>query len=271
MLAAVGVAAAVLPIAIGMLRAQTLPPAPAYGYDVVSIHKADPKEMNTRIGPGPQGGIRTENVSVMQLLTFAYDVRPHQIVGAPGWVNSERYDVSFTPDKPEPGIIPGTASFRKVQATFSRHRQRMQAVLRDRFGLILHTETREMPMYALVIAKGGHKLSAPADPGKGPSLQVTRGMMTGVGIYMELLTNGLAGLLNRHVKNETGLDGPYDFTMKWTPDSGAAVTDEPTSADSDAGTSVFTSLTEQLGLKLEAKKGPVPVFVVEKVERPSEN
>jgi uncharacterized protein (TIGR03435 family) len=275
MLAAAGVAAAALPIAIGILRAQTLPPPPAYGYEVASIHKADPKETNSRLGPGPQGGMSSHNVTVMSLLTFAYDVRVHQFVGAPGWVTTERFDVSFTPDKPEPGVTPG--HFKEMQSVFNRHRQRMQAVLRDRFGLVLRAETRELPMYALVIAKGGHKLSAPADPGKGPNVTMNRGQIVAEAGYLKHLTDGLSTLLGRHVANETGLDGPFDFTLKWTPDSSVqlpgkiAKPDEPADADAESGTSIFNALSEQLGLRLEAKKGPVPVFVVEKVERPSEN
>jgi uncharacterized protein (TIGR03435 family) len=211
------------------------------------------------------------------VVAFAYDVLPHQIVGAPGWVASERYDVSFTPDKPEPGIIPAPGNFRKLQGTFQRHRQRMQSVLRDRFGLVLRTETRELPMYALVVAKGGPKLSASADPDKGPNFRISSGELEAVGLYVDLFTKGLAGLLGRHVKDETGLTGPFDFKMTWTPDSSTqlpgkvAAPQEPANADADGGTPIVTALTEQLGLRLEAKKGPVPVYVVEKVERPSEN
>jgi bla regulator protein blaR1 len=276
MLAGAGIAVAFLPIVIGILRAQTLPPAPEYSYDVVSIHRSDPKDMTSRLGPGPQGGLTSQNVTVMQLMTFAYDARPNQFVNFPGWIQSERFDVSFTPDKPEPGVVPGPGSFPRLQTVFNRHRQRMQAVLRDRFGLVLRAETRELPMYALVVAKGGHKLSAPAEPGKGPNFSMTRGQMTAVAAYMKMLSDSLSSLLGRYVANETGLDGPYDFTLKWTPDSAQpsgkmAIPDEPVPADSDAATSIFTALSEQLGLRLDAKKGPVPVFVVEKVERPGEN
>jgi uncharacterized protein (TIGR03435 family) len=276
MLAAAGVTAASLPVVIGILRAQTMPPAPTYTYDVVSIHKADPTATDTRIGPGPQGGMRSENVTVIQLMTFAYDVRANQIVGAPGWLNSERFDVSFTPDKPEPGIVPGPGNFRKLEAKFQRHRQRLQAALRDRFGLVLRSETRELPMYALVVARGGHKLSAAADPERGPNYTGRRGEVDAIGAYMKMLCENLSTMLGRYVTNETGLDGQYDFKLTWTPDSTlpagkGAPPEEPVSADSNAGTSIFTALTEQLGLRLEAKKGPVPVLVVEKVERPSEN
>jgi uncharacterized protein (TIGR03435 family) len=273
MLAAAGLAMASLPLVIGILRAQTMPPPPAYTYDVVSIHKADPKEMGSRLGPGPQGGMSATNVTLMGLITFAYDMREIQIVGAPGWVASERFDVRFTPDKPEPGIIKAPGSFRRLEATFQRHRQRMQAVLRDRFGLVLRSETREMPMYALVVAKGGPKLSAPSDPDRGPNFTMNRGQITAVGAYLKMLSTSLASLLGRYVADETGLNGQYDFKLAWTPDGGTgkmAVPEEPVSPD-EGSTTIFAALTDQLGLKLEGKKGPVPVLVVEKVERPSEN
>jgi uncharacterized protein (TIGR03435 family) len=269
-------AAAGIPVAIGFLRAQTLPPAPAYSYDVVSVHKADPKEMSSRLGPGPQGGMSAVNVTVLSLMMFAYDVRESQFIDVPGWVKSERFDVSFTPDKPEPGILKAPGSFRTLQSTFDRHRQRMQAVLRDRFGLVLRSETRELPMYALVVAKGGPKLGVPEDANAGPNMRANRGEITAQSAYLKMLTDTLSMLLGRFVANATGLDGPYDFKLQWTPDPSqltgkAAVPDSPPISDEDNQTSIFTALTEQLGLRLESRKGPVPVFVVEKVERPGEN
>jgi uncharacterized protein (TIGR03435 family) len=273
MLAGTCAAAAALPVAIGFLRAQTLPPAPAYTYDVVSVHKADPKEMSSRLGPGPRGGMSAVNVTAFSLMMFAYDVRESQFIDVPGWVKSERFDVSFTPDKPEPGIQP--QHFRELQSTFNRHRQRMQAVLRDRFGLVLRSETRELPLYALVVAKGGSKLRVPDDANAGPNMRANRGEITGQSAYLKMLTDTLSMFLGRFVANETGLDGPYDFKLQWTPDPSqltgkAAVPDAPPATDEDQ-TSIFTALTEQLGLRLESRKGPVPVFVVEKVERPGEN
>src|SRR5436190_20674469 len=95
-------------LAIGLRAFGQAPPEPKYGYDVVSIKKADPGARGVRIGPGPQGGLRTMNTSLMTLLTFSYDVRDYQIIDAPGWVKGESFDVSFTPDKPEALPGPGT-------------------------------------------------------------------------------------------------------------------------------------------------------------------
>jgi uncharacterized protein (TIGR03435 family) len=141
----------------------------------------------------------------------------------------------------------------------------------------MHVETKELPVYALTVAKNGHKLAPPANSGQGPHLSVNRSQITGTGAYLRMVTDALSGLLSRHVINETGLDGPYDFKLEWTTDSSVQLAGklprpgEPAHAEDVGGTSIFTALQEQLGLKLESKKGPVPVFVIEKLEKPTEN
>jgi uncharacterized protein (TIGR03435 family) len=140
--------------------------------------------------------------------------------------------------------------------------------LRDRFGLVLRAEMHDMPIYALTIAKGGSKLATAKGEKKGPSLSTsndpTGAKMTGIGVYMSMVTPTLSSLLGRYVGNETGLDGPFDFELTWTPTEG------PQNPDV-AGATIFTAVTEQLGLRLEGKRGPVPVFVIEKIDKPSAN
>ncbi|HTP33703.1 MAG TPA: M56 family metallopeptidase [Candidatus Acidoferrales bacterium] len=269
-LAAAALAAVCTPLVIGMLRAQTLPPPPQYTYEVVSIKPSDPGSTDSRIGPGPQGGIRTQGTTAMTLLTVAYDLRSYQIVAAPGWVQSERYDVSFTPDKPEVAFNPSMTR-QQAEATFNRQRQRLQAVLRDRFNLLLRAETRELPMYALVVAKNGPRLTPAADP-KAMRMMTGRGQITATATDLTMFAHNLAALLGRYVANETGLTAPYDLKLEWTPDAPVQSPQpgEPAAA-TEAGTSIFTALTEQLGLRLESKKGPVPVYVIERIEKPSAN
>jgi len=269
-LAGAALAAVTTPLVIGMLRAQTLPPPPQYTYEVVSIKPSDPGSTDSRIGPGPQGGIRTQGTTAMTLLTVAYDLRSYQIVGAPGWVQSERYDVSFTPDKPE--VTPNPSMPRQqAEATFNRQRQRLQAVLRDRFNLVLRAETRDLPMYALVVAKNGPKLTPAADP-KAMRMMTGRGQISATATDLTMFAHNLAALLGRYVANETGLTAPYDLKLEWTPDAPVQPPQpgEPAAA-AEAGTSIFTALTEQLGLRLESKKGPVPVYVIERIEKPGAN
>jgi bla regulator protein blaR1 len=268
-LVAAGIAAVSIPLAIGIIRAQTLPPPPAYTYDVVSIHRSSPDQRIQQIGPGAQGGLRMQNVTTMLVLTFAWGVRNYQIVGAPGWVSSDRFDVSFTPDKAELALGPGT-SVNELESVMSRQKQRTQAVLRDRFGLILRAETHELPIYVLLLAKGGNKLSRPADASRGPNFTIDNGRITAVNTTIKMLADNLSGVLGRPVANDTGLDGPFDFKFEWTPDSpGQPSPNEPPGAT--GGPSIFTALTEQLGLRLESRRGPVPVYVVEKIEKPGEN
>lgn len=248
-----------------VLGAQTLPPIPVYTYDVVSIHRSAPGQTNSQIGPGPQGGLRAQNTPVLALLTFAYDVREFQFVDAPPWVTSERFDVSFTPDRSEKLPEQGTART-EIDAFFGRQRQRLQAVLRDRFSLGLRAGTRTMAVYALTVVKSGNKL-ATGDSAVFPSLNASinaEGHVTAKSASVKMLAGLLSSLLDRPVIDETGLDGIYDFKLDWTPDLDSG-------PQSDAGVSIFTALSEQLGLRLESKKAPAPVYVIEKIEKPSDN
>jgi bla regulator protein blaR1 len=270
MLAIAAAVAVAVPLVIGLIRAQTLPPPPAYTYEVVSIHKSSPDEQRQRIGPGPGGGVRTQNTTAMLLLTWAYQVPDYRIAGAPGWVTSDRFDVSFTPDKPEATLSPGAAP-KEIESFLSRNQQRMQAVLRDRFGLVLRAETHELPIYALVPAKGGLKLTPSVDAKNGPSLTADPGRVEGTGVALRLLASQLSVMVGRPVTDETGSgDQQYDFKLEYTPEISVPAAPEVTPPPSDAP-SIFTALTEQLGLRLEPRKGPVQVYVIEKIEKPGEN
>jgi bla regulator protein BlaR1 len=268
MLAAAAVAAMSTPFLIGVIRAQTLPPAPAYGYDVVSIHRSDPAAIGAAVRPGPQGGWRSQNTPVISLLTIAYDIADYQVIGAPAWVDSDRYDVTFTPDKPQPPPGPG-ASLKDRLANSSRNRQRLQAVLRDRFGLVLRVETRELPIYILRQAKSGSRLSPHAE-GTPELIQIHAGSMVGGKATTGILAKMLSGEFRRPVYDETGLTGQYDFKLDWTPDSDASADAASAGLSSPATGSIFGAI-DQLGLRLESKRGPVQVYVVEKIERPTEN
>jgi len=258
---------------VGSLHAQ-LAPTRAYTYDVVSIHKADPVERNSGFSPGPQGGLHARNDTAMQLLTFAFDAHEHQLVGVPGWAKADRFEIYLTPDRAE-APLPDHANQAELDGWLIRNRQRMQAVLRDRFGLVIRSETREMPLYALTISNGGHKLSAPANPGRGVSLNINGGQqIVARSSTMKMLADSLAMLMGRFVRDETGLEGYFDFKMDFSRDSTGAdlvPRSEAAPAGDSGRPSIFTALTEQLGLRLESKKGPVPILVVEKLDRPTEN
>jgi uncharacterized protein (TIGR03435 family) len=268
-----GFALVIATVVIGSLQGQPAP-NPAYTYDVVSIHKADPAERNSGFNPGPQGGLYARNDTAMQLLTFAFEAHDYELVGVPGWAKTDRFEIRLTPDRSE-APLPDNANQAEINGWLIRNRQRLQAVLRDRFGLVVHKERREMPLYALTVSKGGHKLSAPADADRGVSFSINSGQqITARSSTMKQLADSLAMLMGRFVRDETGLDGSFDFKMDFSRDStGADVvprSDAVPSGDSSRP-SIFTALTEQLGLRLEAKKGPVPILVIEKLDRPTEN
>lgn len=263
-LAIAGAAILAAPVAIGILRAQTLPPAPQYKFEVASIKPSKAVDDNSRLGPYQQGGIRAENVTPLQLIEFAFRVRPFQIVGGPRWAHSDRFDVIATPDKPEPQP-PFTAPREQLEAYMKRAGERVQALLTERFGLVLKAETRLMPVYSLVIAKGGHKLQ-PTESQSNPGVRSGPRQITTVAANMKELAFTLAGILGQPVLDDTGVAGLFDMKLEWTPDAQAAE-----AAGQPAGPSIFTAIQEQLGLKLETKKAPQPVYVIEKIDRPSEN
>jgi bla regulator protein BlaR1 len=185
-------------------------------------------------------------------------------------VSSDRYDVTFTPDKPQAPPGPGAAE-KDRQAYWIGNRQRLQAVLRDRFGLVLRTETRELPIYVLRQAKNGSRLSPHAEGTPG-LIQFHAGFIAAGDATIDILAKMLSGEFRCPVHDETGLTGKYDFKLDWTPDSDASPDAAPAGMSSPAtGASIFTAVTEQLGLRLEPKRGPVQVYVVEKIERPAEN
>jgi len=246
-----------------LLNAQNIP-QPKYKFDVASIKPNKSQTTNVWFTPGPNGGLRTENTNTMALLTFAFDVRDYQIIGAPGWVNADRFNIIATADQPE--AMPGPNMKRdEMEASFARQRQRMQGLLLDRFNLVIKPETREMPIYSLLIAKGGAKLTEAAEGP--PNMRMQRGRLMARGMTLDNLTNALSTILGRPVANDTGLTARYDFEFEWTPDTPATDDGVP----GDGPPTIFTAIREKLGLRLESKKGPGKVYVIERIEKPSEN
>ena len=272
-LALAALAAVSIPVAIGALRAQAPPGAPAYTYGTASVRPADPNGLRSLINSGPEGGMQGENVTAMKLLTFAFDVPASQLAGVPDWAQSERFDVAFTPDGEETIMTPGMPPD-ELEALMSRQRQRMQAVLRDRFGLVAEKESRGRPVYALTLAGSGSKLTANDDPK--PSMRLHPGRVTAEAATMKMVTRFLSAQLGRPVVDETQLDGGFDFALEWTPSrplmgpDGAPVrvgSGQPSAAGDDPA--LAAALTEQLGLRLESRNQPVSVVVIEKIEKPS--
>jgi uncharacterized protein (TIGR03435 family) len=249
-------------------------------YDVVSIRefKREPGGYRAEMRFNPDGFAATA-FSLKSLMCTAFGVSFYQVSGGPDWVESGLYTVQAKMDEPATDVL---AKLPPDQAW--KMRQRMfQAVLADRFKLTVHRETRQLPIFALMIAKSQPKFS-PAQPvppaandGSGPNPPRPRGTMsmrggpdgmllTAQGATMDQLAAQLAGQLHTRVENNTGLTGKYDFTLHFASDNGLNGSNSDTVAPS-----VFTAVQEQLGLKLESRKGPVEVLIVDHVERPSEN
>jgi uncharacterized protein (TIGR03435 family) len=260
-----------------VLPAQT--PATKPVFDVASIRVNTMPEGNPTIGDQPGGRFVASRVPLRRVIQFAY--RGNQdFIGGPDWLDTQRWDIEA---KAPEGAIPVRASPLDV-ARPDTLALMVQSLLEDRFKLRSHQETRELSLYNLTVAKGGAKIklsddqTAPAAliaSGNGApgvsrgGIRLGRGNLEARAQSIELLAAALGALYaDRPVVDKTGLKGLYDIRLQWTPDAGlnSAAAPGPTS-----GTSLFTALEEQLGLKLESGKGPLPVLVIDSIQRPSEN
>lgn len=215
------------------------------------------------------------------LILVGWHILPFQVVGGPAWLYSEPYDVEAkaagNPDS-------------------SQSRVMLQSLLAERFHLVVHHETRELPMFALVTAKkdarppaglvrakdGDCTLSQdvpppPLEAGKPAYCRVTQQLrqqdngaplmqLRGHGVSLSMLARNLASTVNQQVTDDTGIAGNYDVSVDYAPYNANDLTKSDTAVPS-----LFTALQEQLGLKLESRKGPVEVFVIDRAEKPTAN
>jgi uncharacterized protein (TIGR03435 family) len=220
-------------------------------------------------------GYSAIGVPVHMLIQDAYGMyEDGRILGEAGWVSTQKYDVEAKVDDSD------AAAFQKLK--LSERRVLLQALLADRFKLVLHGEKRERPVYALVIAKSGPRLEKtkpdqiPANPAQAlPRVTRSRpGELTLQWMTMSSFAGMLSDHVDRMVVDQTGLTGHYDFKLDWTPENATPATNAPNGASTSpdpSGPSIFTALQEQLGLKLESTKAPVEVLVIDHIEAPSEN
>ena len=206
--------------------------------------------------------------SLRHLVLFAYNLRDFQLEGGQDWLNTATWEVRATIDPPEPDPSKMDEAQRLVWS--DRQRARFQALLVDRFHLKCHMTTKEQPIYQLVVAKGGLKITeTAAATEKQHSISVNgqnhKMEMKAIGVDMADLMRSLSGDLGRMVVDKTGLTGHYDVNLTWASEAEADPGDAP------SGPTLFTALEEQLGLKLVPAKGPVDVLVIDSLEKPSEN
>lgn len=264
-------------LAASMAFAQTQPK-----FEVASIRPSNSADRRPLINMQPGGRFTAANVTVTRLIEVAYDIEQFQISGGsdgvPSWTGSDLFDITAKGD------------------SLANMGQMLQSLLADRFQLVIHRDTKEMPVYALVIAKNGPKFkdANESDPNivdlsKRPDLVaggarprftiIRRGRLTAQGTNMALFASQLSNFLGRSVADRTGLTGTYDLKLEWMPDENQVAMFQAMGVPEGFGApppdwqgpSLFTALEEQLGLRLESQKRPVEIFVIERIERPSEN
>jgi uncharacterized protein (TIGR03435 family) len=258
-------------------------------FEVSSIKANHSVEGRSAIGAPSPDRFTVTNTSLRRIIEYAYNIQDFQLLGAPAWINSENYDIEA---KIENSLAEKLQTLPRDQRA-EQIRLMIQSLLAERFQLEVSHGTKEFPIYALVVKKSGSKLKPtelpPLDSPAAPTgvlqgrQRTVRNMTTNAGAITQIIMKGqtvatLADLLSlelgRLVRDETGLKGEYDFTLKWTPenltangDPGSAATTSPDSA----GQTIFEAIEEQLGLKLESRKGPVYSISINHVERPSRN
>jgi uncharacterized protein (TIGR03435 family) len=258
-------------------------------FEVASVKAAEPPtdgRIMVRMGGDP-GRIDYTNVSLMNVITNAFKIKEHQVSG-PGWLSSQRFNITAK--------LPAGATREQVP-------EMLQTLLKDRFKLAYHKESKVMPAYALVAAKGGPKLheaegvevKAGGMPGGGMRMMMgPRGRHMSGKISIQQLADSLGNWLDRPVINETGITGVFDIDLEWSGDEGpqsmramrgpggpgggdggprpeGAPRPEFHDESADAP-SIFTSLQDKLGLRLDPRKAPVDIFVIDNAEKvPTEN
>jgi uncharacterized protein (TIGR03435 family) len=269
MLVCIAVGVTVAPLAAQVVKSD----GPKPQFEVATVRPNKSGESGASLGPRPGGRLNGTNQTIRNLIRNAFNLQPYQMIGGPDWMDSDRFDIvakAADADLDEKGMMP-----------YPQFMLRLQALLEDRFQMATHWETRELPVYALVLAtpgKLGPKLQAhtgdcdrarggpPPAPssetafcGTRANMTPTGGKLTGMGIRMETFARNLSGGTGRYVIDKTGLNGSFDLDLEFIPDQSPDTT----------GPSLFTAMQEQLGLKLEATRGPVEVLVVDHIERPT--
>jgi uncharacterized protein (TIGR03435 family) len=255
----------------------TSPVAQSYVFEAASVKPSRPDNPPGQgVSRAPGGRFTTVNTPLRFLILYAYQLQGHQLVGAPEWIANERFDIVAKMEGDPPPI---------VTAGPDPMRLATQKLLVDRFGLVVHRETRELDIYALTMAKPGGK----PGPGLKPSPEdcavmaaranaagpvrvnpdgpppflcgqaMGQGRIRFAGYPLSLFANGLSSNLGRAVVDRTGLTGNWAFDLTYAAEPGP---------DSDAP-SLFTAIQEELGLKLESTKSPVEVLVIDSVARPT--
>jgi uncharacterized protein (TIGR03435 family) len=242
-----------------LLRGQPPPPDPP-SFEVATIKPTDPSFGGILIRL-TGGKFSATGFTLKDLIAFAYAVDNSQIGGGPEWLASDRYDVLGKPEKAGP---------------LSREAARimLRPLLADRFQLKFHLEAKPMSVFVLTIGKNGSKLKprAAGDSGETTRLTFHGASATGRNVPVTVLAEELQDMvLDRPVLDKTGLAGNFDFDLVWRPEPKLSGTADASAAADLNLPDIFTACREQLGLKLESRKEPAKVIVVDGAAKPSEN
>jgi uncharacterized protein (TIGR03435 family) len=237
-------------------------------FEVATVRPNNSSEQNASIRIQSGGRLVGTNQTLRNLVRNAWNIQPFQMAGGPDWFERDRFDINAKAaeaDLDPNGGLP-----------YPQFLWRLQALLRDRFGLVTHWEARELPVYALVLTRAdgrfGPKLRAHSGdcesqvppgatrvtPNCGTSINAGGGTVKGVGITMATFARNLSGGTGRQVLDKTGLTGAYDLDLEFAPES-SPDTSRP---------SLFAAIPEQLGLKLDPQRAPVDVLVIDAASRP---
>jgi uncharacterized protein (TIGR03435 family) len=272
-----------------LAAAQTPAPPGDAGFEVAAIKRNRDGGSVAGIRRFPGGRFEATNIQLASLIGFAYQLQPYELIGGPSWLMDDRWNVVARIDGDPPVRPPGEIDAMMIAT---------QSLLADRFRLVVHRETREVPVYQLVrssrderlgagirrstvdclaiqraadaAAKGGPPAPNPNTPDRvACGMRVTVGRIQFGGRPLAMLTNVLTAITQRRVVDRTGLTGEWEFDITFNPPAPPPGIELPP-PDPDAA-SLFTVLEEQLGLKLEAARLPMPVMVVDRVELPVED
>ncbi len=270
MLASAAVAALAAPIAIGVdhstsVHAQSTVDAQLTTRPMFEVASIKPNHSG-RSGGGLNrfpARIKIVNSSLKFCIQMAWNVQDFQVSGGEGWTSNDRYDIEAVAATPFKG---------------EEFRTMLQSLLTERFGLVIHRETRDKAGYALVTARNGPKLPPPVEDADIMFGRTSAGDMTlkAKNATVKQLASVLSDTLGTTVVDRTGIDGRFDLSLEWAPDPSKQplVTKSGAPApplDAPPGPSIFTALQQNLGLRLEGKKVPVEVIVIDRANRPSDN
>lgn len=280
--------------AVGVAAVQpTRGQAPAQTFEVTSVKPAPPGGRGVGVRFLPNGRFSATNISLRDLIATAYGtpqpVPTARILGGPDWIASDRFDVDAVAGGP---ILADPTFDGLPRPMFGM----LQALLAERFQLNIRRENRELPVYALVRAKPGElgprlrrsengcaamralraagpdAVAAFGSPQPSCGLKFTRGVIAAQGMPIEeIVRAALSRYVDRTVIDNTELTGEYDLDLEWSPDSPAGSGPDAAAPPPGDGASLFTAVREQLGLRLEAQRAPLEVFVVESAQRPAAN